>query len=89
MHTFFKSVTPNQDYSLSILFENGSEMEYSMMHFLNQLRFSPLKDRDVWMKLDVFATYLEWNKGACQVTLNIEEIISDYTRRSKNELNNK
>jgi len=81
MCTFLKKVTPNQDYSLSIIFENGSEMEYSMTHLLNQLRFSPLKDWDVWTKLDVFATHLEWNKGACQVTLNIEEIISDYTRR--------
>lgn len=86
MHTFIKSATPNQKYNLSIIFENGSEMEYSMMHFLNQLRFSPLKDRDVWMKLDVFPTHLEWNEGAHQVTLNIEEIIPNYTSRYKNEL---
>lgn len=78
MHSFFKRVTPNQDYSLSIMFENGSEMEYSMTYLLKQLRFSPLKDWAVWMNLDVFATHLEWNKGAYQVTLNMEEIISDY-----------
>jgi hypothetical protein len=77
MDTYFKQVTPNQDYSLSIVFENGSEMGYPMMHLLKQLRFSPLRDRDVWMKLDVFSTHLEWNQGAYQVTLNIEEIISD------------
>jgi hypothetical protein len=86
MHTFIKSATPNQKYDLSIIFENGSIMEYSMIHFLEQLRFGPLKDRDVWMKLDVFPTHLEWNKGSYQVTLNIEEIIPNYIRRYKNEL---
>jgi len=75
MDTYFESVRPNQDYGLSIIFKNGSQLEYSMMHFLSQIRFSPLKDRDAWMKLDVFPTHLEWNKGAYQVTLNIEEII--------------
>lgn len=78
MQKFFKSVTPNQDYSLSIIFQNGAAMEYVMMHLLNQLRFSPLKDKDVWMELDVFSTHLEWNRGTRQVTLNIEEIISIY-----------
>jgi hypothetical protein len=33
------------------------------------------------MKLDIFPTHLEWNQGAYQVTLNIEEIISGYTER--------
>lgn len=77
MYTYFKSVIPNHDYSLNIIFENGSEIEYSMAQFLNQLRFSPLKDMDVWMKPDIFSTHLEWNKGSYQVTLNIEEIIPD------------
>ncbi len=49
-------------------------MAYPMMHLLNQLRFSPLRDREVWTKPEVFPTHLEWNQGAYQVTLNIEEI---------------
>ena len=81
MDTYFKQVTPNQDYSLSIVFENGGEMGYPMMHLLNQLRFSLLRDRDVWMRLEVFATHIEWNQGAYQVTLNIEEIISGHAGR--------
>ncbi|SMP55238.1 DUF2442 domain-containing protein [Anoxynatronum buryatiense] len=80
VHTFFQSVTPKHDYTLSIILENGKEIEYSMEQLLNQLRFSSLKDMDVWMQLDVFPTHLEWNKGVYLVTLNIEEIIPDYTR---------
>lgn len=81
MHTFFVSVTPNQNYSLHIIFENGSEIEYDMVRFLNKLRFNPLQDKHVWMQIDVFPTHLEWNKGAYQVTLNIEEIIPNYMSR--------
>jgi len=81
MDTYFKQVTPNQDYSLSIVFENGGAMAYSMKHLLNQLRFRPLKDREVWTKLEVFPTHLEWNQGAYQVTLNIEEITPGHAGR--------
>ncbi|MGD0622748.1 MAG: hypothetical protein ABSA82_09860 [Thermacetogeniaceae bacterium] len=81
MHTYFQKVTPNQDYSLGIVFEDGGAMVYPMVHLLNQLRFRPLKDRDVWTKLEVFSTHLEWSQGAYQVTLNIEEIIPGHAGR--------
>jgi len=72
---YIKQATPHHDYSLSITFESGSAMKYSMSQFLHQLRFAPLRDFKVWLHLEVFPTRLEWNKGAHQVTLNIEELI--------------
>ncbi len=78
MHTYFKRVTPNEDYSLSIVLENGCTLKYSMVQLVNQLRFTPLKNREVWLYLEVYPTHLEWNKGRFQVTLNIEEIIPDH-----------
>jgi hypothetical protein len=75
MNSYFKSVTPYEDYTLSIVFENDNHLEISMLNALNQIRFSPLKDKNIWMNLDTYPTHLEWNKGLYQVTLNIEEIL--------------
>lgn len=85
MYEFFRSVTSNNDYSLSIVLESGREIKRSMLHLLSQIRFNPLQDKDVWIQLEVSPTHLEWNAGTYQVTLNIEEIIPDYTTEPKSE----
>lgn len=48
-----------------------------MIQLIDQLRFSPLKDADVWKQVECFPTRLEWNKGMYPVSLNIEEIVPE------------
>ncbi len=74
---YFKKVVPKDDYILDIYFDDGSKMNFSMTNLIKQFRFSPLKNHDVWINIDLFPTHLEWNKGNFQTTLNLEEIVID------------
>lgn len=75
MILYFKNAVPKDDYTLSIEFSNGSNVEFPFSNMLIQFRFSPLKDKEVWKYVEVFPTHLEWNIGTFQVNLNIEEIV--------------
>ncbi|WP_209511077.1 DUF2442 domain-containing protein [Sedimentibacter acidaminivorans] len=75
---YFNSVTPNNDYTLSIVFDNYYEIRFPMIHLLKQFRFSPLRDLNVWKRVELFPTHLEWNMGTFQVNLNIEEIVRNF-----------
>lgn len=74
---YFSNAVPNDDYTLSITYENGYEQKFPMVHLIKQFRFSPLKDVDVWREVEVFPTHMEWNNGTFQVNLNIEEIVTN------------
>lgn len=70
----FLEAVPNDDYILSITFENNERLEFSMVQLLYTLRFSPLRDHTAWKRVEVYSTHLEWNEGTFPVSLNIEEI---------------
>jgi hypothetical protein len=65
---------PNDDYTLSIRFENNERLEFPMVHLLCTLRFSPLREHKAWERVEVYPTHLEWKEGTFPVSLNIEEI---------------
>jgi hypothetical protein len=71
---YFLEAVPNDDYSLSITFEDGEKLEFSMLDLLCKFRFSPLGQLIVWRRIEVYPTRLEWNSGTFPVSLNIEEI---------------
>jgi hypothetical protein len=75
---YFKNAFPKDDYTLSIEFSNGSNVKFPLGNMLEQFRFSPLKDKEVWKYVEVFPTHLEWNSGTFQVNLNMEEIVPKY-----------
>lgn len=70
----FSKAVPNDDYTLSIIFEDGEKLEFSMVNMLHKFRFSPLKQLQVWRHIEVYSTHIEWNEGTFPVTLNIEEL---------------
>lgn len=75
---YFKSVIPNDDYTLNIVFGNDTELKFPMMQLLKQFRFSPLQNKYVWKTIEIYPTHLEWNEGTFQVAINIEEITPNY-----------
>ncbi|MEL7646832.1 MAG: hypothetical protein AAGU76_02005 [Sedimentibacter sp.] len=78
MILYFISAVPKDDNTLSVQFSDSSNVEFPIGSLLVQFRFSPLKDKKVWEKVEVFPTHLEWNSGTFQVNLNIEEIVPNY-----------
>lgn len=85
---YFKNAIPNDDYTLSIIYESGYEQEFPMVNMLKQFRFSPLQEIKVWKEVEVFPTHMEWNKGAFQVNLNIEEMVPDSLINQRKEVKN-
>lgn len=77
---YFNNAVPKDDYTLNIIFENGYEVKFPMIQLLKQFRFSPLEDLNVWKRVEVYPTHLEWNKGTFQVNLNIEEIVPNISK---------
>ena len=56
-----KHVQPKQDYSLTLLFEDGSVKVYDMRQWLDSRPYQPLKDLTLFMQARVFGAGVVWN----------------------------
>lgn len=63
MYPAVKSVTPAQDYTLSIAFDNGEHGTLDMKPFLNFGVFRRLKDPSAFKRVRVAFDTIEWDSG--------------------------
>jgi hypothetical protein len=63
MYPSVKSVIPNEDYVLSICFDNGESGILDMKPFLNFGVFQKLKDRSLFNQVRVVFDTVEWVSG--------------------------
>jgi hypothetical protein len=63
MYPAVKSVAPAQDYTLSIVFDNGEHGTLDMKPFLNFGVFRRLKDLNAFKRVRVAFDTIEWDSG--------------------------
>lgn len=63
MYPSVKSVIPNEDYNLSIYFDNGESGILDMKPFLHFGVFRKLKDRSAFNQVRVVFDTVEWDSG--------------------------
>lgn len=63
MYPAVKEVTPQDDYMLSIVFENGESGHLDMKPFLDFGIFQRIKDLDMFRKVRVAFDTIEWDCG--------------------------
>lgn len=68
------SVKPSDDYTLSLVFENGEKRVFDVKPFLDRGIFTQLKDRRVFNSVKPFLGSIQWINGLdlCPDTLYLE-----------------
>jgi hypothetical protein len=79
MYPSIKKVVPHDDYTLSILFDNGEKGVLDMNSFLDFGVFRKLKDMETFKRIRVSFDTIEWD---CGVDLDPEFI---YTKCKTNK----
>jgi hypothetical protein len=69
-----KEVHPNDDYTLSIVFENDEEKVFDVKPYLDKGIFTQLKDRRIFNSVRPFLGSIQWTNGLdfCPDTLYLE-----------------
>ena len=70
----FQSVVPREDYTLEITMNNGNRLFLDMAAQLETVQLCPLKDKNVWNRVEVKDTYLRWI-AKFPVELSIDRLI--------------
>ena len=63
MHPAVKEVSPNEDYTLSVVFENGEASVLDIKPMLDFGVFRQLKDYDIFKRVKVSFDTIEWDCG--------------------------
>jgi hypothetical protein len=63
MYPSVVKITPNEDYTLSIVFDNGEQGTLDMKPYLGFGVFRKLEDRDIFKRVKVSFDTIEWNGG--------------------------
>ncbi len=84
MNPRVKEVRPNDDYTLSLIFDNGEKGVFDVSPYLNKGIFSQLKDRGVFNSVRPFLGSIQWENGLdlCPDTLYLD---SDRLTKSSSE----
>ncbi len=79
MNPRIKEVYPNDDYTLSILFDNNEKRIFDVKPYLDKGIFNQLKDRRIFNSVKPFLGSIQWVNGLdfCPDTLYLESKISD------------
>ena len=74
MNPRVKTVHPNDDYTLSLVFENGETKVFDVKPFLDKGIFKQLNDRRVFNSVKPFLGSIQWVNGLdlCPDTLYLE-----------------
>jgi hypothetical protein len=74
MNPRIKKVHPNEDYTLSILFDNNEEKIFDVKPYLEKGIFKQLKDRRIFNSVKPFLGSIQWQNGLdfCPDTLYLE-----------------
>lgn len=63
MYPSVKEVTPGENYTLSVVFENGENGQLDMKPFLDFGIFQRIKDYEVFRRVHVVFDTIEWDCG--------------------------
>jgi len=76
MNPRVKDVKPNNDYILTILFNNGEERVFDMKPYLDFGVFKELKDISVFNTVKPFLGSIQWKNGQdlCPDTLYLDSV---------------
>ncbi len=79
MNPRIKNVRPNEDYTLSIIFDNDEEKIFDVKPYLDQGIFVQLKDRRIFNSVKPFLGSIQWMNGLdfCPDTLYLESKTSE------------
>jgi len=74
MNPRIKEVHPNDDYTLTIIFENNEERIFDVKPYLDKGIFKQLKDRHIFNSVKPFLGSIQWMNGLdfCPDTLYLE-----------------
>ncbi len=74
MNPRIKEVYPNDDYTLSILFDNNEKRIFDVKPYLDKGIFNQLKDRRIFNSVKPFLGSIQWVNGLdfCPDTLYLE-----------------
>ena len=74
MNPRVKAVTPNPDYTITLLFTNSEVKSFDVKPYLNIGIFTELKDMSVFNSVKPFLGSVQWQKGQdfCPDTLYME-----------------
>jgi hypothetical protein len=74
MNPRVKKVYPNNDYTLTIVFENDEERVFDVKPYLDKGVFNQLKDRSMFKSVKPFLGSIRWINGLdlCPDTLYLE-----------------
>lgn len=70
----FAYAIPKEDYRLEVTMTNENRLEFDIKPYLDTVQFCPLKDKAVWMKIEVRNTCLRW-KGNSKVELSVDTLL--------------
>ena len=76
MNPRVKQVTPNPDYTITLLFDNGEKRIFDMKRYLNRGIFKELKDKEIFNSVKPFLGSVCWKNGQdlCPDTLYMDSI---------------
>ena len=74
MNPRVKAVTPNSDYTLTILFDNGAEKIFDVKPYLDKGVFKELKNKKLFNTVKPYLGSICWKNGQdfCPDTLYLE-----------------
>jgi hypothetical protein len=74
MNPRIKNVRPNDDYTLSLIFDNDEKKIFDVKPYLDQGIFKQLKDRRIFNSVKPFLGSIQWMNGLdfCPDTLYLE-----------------
>lgn len=77
MNPRVKSVKPNPDHTITLIFENDEKKVFDMKPYLNKGVFRELKDMKVFNSVKPFLGSIRWKNGQdlCPDTLYLESTI--------------
>jgi hypothetical protein len=79
MNPRVKEVTPNSDYTLTIVFANGEVRLFDVKPYLDKGIFQELRDKGLFNSVKPFLGSVQWQNGQdfCPDTLYLESLRSE------------
>ncbi len=76
MHSRVKEVTPNSDYTITLLFENGEKKVFDMRPYLDRGVFKERKDKKLFNSVKPFFGSVCWknSQDLCPDTLYLDSL---------------
>ena len=63
MNPRVKDVTPNEDYTVSLVFDNGEEKVFDVSPYLDKGVFTELKDINIFKSVKPVLGSIQWKNG--------------------------